>query len=79
MTERDCRDIPEVAKAIEDMNTLDIVERIISETFLQRVAEHAYGKYLAPKVRPYCACSTVATMADQCNVRIKYCEFDQEF
>ena len=64
MTDNDQLQTPEMCAAISNMNTLDIVERIIDETFLQNVAEHAYSKYLAPKVRPYCACSTVATMAD---------------
>ena len=41
----------------------------MSETVLQKVAEHAYNKYLGPKIRPFCACSTVATMASQIEVR----------
>ena len=71
MSDNDYLKEPEMQQALSNMNSLEVVEKILDQTVLQKVAEHAYNKYLTPKVRPFCACSTVATMAEQVNVRIK--------
>ena len=59
------RDRPETLKALNNMHSLEVVESIIDGILLENVAQHAYNKYLTPKVIPFCAISTVATMGDQ--------------
>ena len=63
------RNKPEYQRGVQNLNSLSVVDQIIDEELLQRVAEHAYSQYLAPKIRPFCAVSTVATMADQMKVK----------
>ena len=64
MSEKDLKlNSPEFMTAISNMDSISVVEQVLSETVLQKVAEHAYNKSLPRKVRPFCALSTVATMA----------------
>ena len=42
-----------LTNARSDMNSLEIVTKIIEETILQKGAEELYTKYLKPKIRPF--------------------------
>ena len=42
--------------------------QVLSETILQKAAEHLYGKYLQPKVMPYTAAQTMALTTKQVTV-----------
>ena len=54
--------VSERQRAMDCLDSLQIVEQVFSDSVLERVAQHAYNQYIAPKVRPFCAVSTVSTI-----------------
>ena len=41
------------------IDSIDVVSKLIEDTFIQKGGEHLYNKYLQPKIMPYVSAQTI--------------------
>ena len=61
-----------IEQAKSNSTSIQVVQDILSETILQKAAEHLYNKYLTPKIMPYTALQTMELAATQVRVSRRY-------
>ena len=57
---------------MDNMNSVYVVESILDETVIQKVAEHLYNRYLQPKILPYVMMDTIEVSAKQVAVSASF-------